>query len=251
MMKCNELQQRLDDYLDGDLDTILVSMLEQHISACESCNYAVEQSKLVQSELKQIFSSQSTGIQIPSNEFISCAFEKVRAHYPEKQAGNRWTGIGVKTGFATALAAGFALWAILSTFILPGMNSGNEPTNLATSSPTSTIVSKISTLNLKIDETRVVRLAIDTLDDFDNVTLSVVLPKNVELEGHKNKRKISWDTKLAKGNNILRIPLKAIKYGQGDFIARITHNGKVKTFKLLLKSTEPDLSNIYAIELQV
>ena len=259
-MKCDELQQRLDDYLDGDLDTILVSMLEQHVTSCESCKKTVEQVKRLQAELKQVLSCNSADenvanlpnqFRLPSDDFISSAFEKVRAHYPERQTNNRWSNIGIKTGFVTAIAAGFSLWAVLTTVILPTMDSRNTSAELATNNQIVESALKISTLNLNVNETRVIRLAIDTPDEFDKVTLSVVLPTHVELKGHKNKHELSWDTKLAKGNNILRIPLKAIKYGQGDFIARIAHNGKVKTFKLFLKSIKPDLSYIHAVELEV
>lgn len=250
-MKCTELQQRLDDYLDGNLDPILVSMLEKHTLACENCNLKVAQGRLVQSQLKQLFTADNQ----VSEEFISSAFDKVRRSYPERQHTNHRTGssvsIGLKTGFASAIAAGFSLWVVLTTFILPTMESNEAPINLVTSSHVTEQASNISTLNLKIDETRIVRLAINTRDSFDKVTLSVVLPTHVELKGHKNTRQLSWDTTLAKGNNVLRIPLKAIKYGQGDFVARLTHNGKVKTFRLFLKSRKPDLSNINTIELQV
>jgi len=228
-MKCDELQQRLDDYLDGALDTILVLMLEQHITTCKSCNTKVQQAKSLQAELKQ-FTSESS----PSDEFISSAFKKVRAQFPERQVKNRWPDIGLKTGFVTALAAGFSFWVILVTFIVPGMDSN-----------------KVASLNIELDDIRVVRIVIDAPDDFDKVTLSVSLPNHVELKGHKNEHELSWDTKLAKGNNILRIPLKAIKYGQGEFIARISHNGKVKTFKLFLKSKKPDLSYFELLEFQV
>jgi len=249
-MKCDEIQQRLDDYLDGNLDTILVSMLEKHLTTCQSCATKVSYAESIQSELKQISSLSTEEIAI-SDAFISSAFAKVRAEYPEHGSSKRWSNIGIKTGFVTAVAAGFSLWAVLTTFILPGVTSNTVLDELAVNNIVVESAVKISTLNLTLDETRVVRIAIDTPDDFDKVTFSVILPKHIELKGHKNKSEISWDAKLAKGNNILRIPLKAIKYGQGNFIARITHNGKVKTFKLYLKSQKPDLSNIQFIELQV
>jgi len=243
-MKCDELQQRLDDYLDGDLDTILVSMLEQHVASCDSCQHKVRQAKLVQLGLKQLKHDQV------SDDFVSSAFAAVRRHYPETQKNNdknnHSLSFGTKTGFITALAAGFALWAVLTTFILPTTDSDVTPKALASkNAPT------MSILNLKIDQTKVIRLAINTPENFDKVTLSVILPAHVELKGHKNKREISWESKLAKGNNILRIPLKAIESGQGEFIARIAYNGKVKTFKLFLKSSKPDLSHLHTIELQV
>ncbi|VAW97860.1 hypothetical protein MNBD_GAMMA22-372 [hydrothermal vent metagenome] len=237
MMKCDELQQRLDDYLDAELDAILVPMLEQHATSCESCSNLVNNAKLVKSGLKQLADKNSS----MSDDFITKAFENVRQQYPEKASEPAVSKIGVKTSFVTAVAAGFALWAVLTTFILPDINSNN----------TVDVARINNTLNLIIDKTRVVRLAIDTPDEFDKVTLSVELPKHVELKGHKNKRKLSWDAKLAKGSNILRIPLKAISFGQGEFIARITHNGKVKTFKLFLQSKNPDLSHSNAIQLQV
>ncbi len=248
MMKCNELQQRLDDYLDGDLDAILVSMLEQHINACGSCNSKVQQAKLLQAELKQlVLNSGSNSEKLLDDAFVSSAFEKVRALYPEKNTAtnNKWFKLNAKTGFATAIAAGFSFWVVLTTFIMPVLNTSTIKQS------TVNIASNISTLNLNVDEIRIVKLAINTPDGFDKVTVSVVLPPNVELKGHKNKHKLTWDTKLAKGNNILRIPLKAVNYGQGEFIAQLTHNGKVKIFKLFLKSIKPDLSNIHNTELQV
>jgi len=246
-MKCDDLQQRLDDYLDGELDSILVVMVEDHLDSCGHCKNTVLQGRILQAGLKQIVTNESLTENVPHDEFVSSAFKKVRARYPETEINNRWSYIGIKTGFVTALAAGFALWAVLTTFILPTMDSTTIQDKIAISHQ----ASKIATLNLDINVTRIVRIAINTPEEFDQVTLSVILPKHIELKGHKNKRELSWDTKLAKGNNILRIPLKAINYGQGDFIARITHNGKVKIFKLFLKSNKPDLSDINAIKLQV
>ncbi len=234
MMKCDELQQQLDDYLDGKLDTSIVPVFEKHVVSCVFCSDLVDNGKFVQQGLKQLAENTNN----VSDEFITAAFEKVRDQYPEKAANNRISKIGIKTGFVTALAAGFSLWAVLSTFILPGIDSNNTGADVAV-------------MNLVVDQTQVVRIAIDTPDEFDNVTFSVELPKHVELKGHKNKRKLSWDAKLTKGSNILRIPLKAISYGQGEFIARITHNGKEKTFKLYLQSKKPDLTRFNAIQLQV
>ncbi len=250
-MKCDELQVRLDDYLDGNLDTILVSMLENHIASCGSCNENVKHGKELQSQFKRL-ADQAIGNTTPSEDFISSAFEKVRATYPE-QASTRANNISVKTGFFTALAAGFSLWAVLTTFILPGMDSNDVLTNLVKNDPITKSITDtaISVIELNINETKMMRLAIDTPDAFDNVTLSVELPSHVELKGHKNKRELSWTTKLAKGNNILKIPLKAIEYGEGNFIARLTHNGKVKTFKLFLKSSKPGISRVFKSELQV
>ncbi len=233
MMKCEELQQQLDDYLDGKLDSRVVSVLEKHVSCCASCTDLVDSGKSVQQGLKQLAEKANT----VSDEFIAAAFEKVRDQYPEKASNNKIAKIGIKTGFVTALAAGFSLWAVLSTFILPGIDS--------------TTSADVAVMNLAVDQAHVVRIAIDTLDEFDNVTFSVELPKHVELKGHKNKRKLSWDAKLTKGSNILRIPLKAIRYGQGEFTARITHNGKEKTFKLYLQSKKPDLTRFNATQLQV
>ncbi len=249
-MKCDELQVRLDDYLDGNLDTILVSMLENHVASCASCNEKVRQAKELQLQFKQL-ADHAIG-DTPSDDFISSAFENVRVTYPE-QVRARASNISVKTGFFTALAAGFSLWAVLTTFVLPGMDSNDVLSNLVkTDAITKSITdTTISVIELNINEIKMVRLAIDTPDAFDNVTLSVELPSHVELKGHKNKRELSWTTKLAKGNNVLKIPLKAIEYGEGNFIARLTHNGKVKTFKLFLKSSNPGISRASKNELQV
>ncbi|MFV2060235.1 MAG: anti-sigma factor [Gammaproteobacteria bacterium] len=245
MMKCNDLQQRLDDYLDGELDPLLVTMLEQHIVSCDSCNTTVKQAQRLLPELKQFSTNFGN---IPDSKFIASAFQKVRTQYPEGKTNNSWLKVNVKTGFATAIAAGFTVWVVLATFILPALNSDTVVTNLAVINQTS---ENISTLNIGVDEIRVIRLAINTQDEFDKVTLSVILPKHVVLDGHKDKHKLIWDTRLAKGNNILRIPLKATGYGQGNFIAQITHNGKVKTFRVFLKSQKPDLSDIHITEIQV
>jgi len=253
-MKCDELQQRLDDYLEGDLDTILVFMLEQHITLCKNCASTVSFARSVQSELKQMQSPKL------SDEFIDSAFRNVRSSYPENRTENQiqslFSNVKLQTGFVTAIAAGFALWAVLSTFILPGFDSSPTVNNAdIIASLNQTIKSEpttiISSLKLKLDESKVVRIAIDTPDSFENVTFSVLLPKHIELKGHKNKRKISWQSKLAKGNNILRIPLTAVSYGQGELIARVTHNGKVKTFKLFLESNKLDSQKIDTERLKI
>lgn len=242
-MNCHELQQRLDEYLNGELDTIQVSTFEQHMMTCESCDDSVKQGKIVQAGLERV----ATDIKLPDAKFISSAFQKVREQYPEQQKTHHRFTIGVRTGFVSALAAGFLLWAVLTPLIFPELDSSTDPDTLAYNSKSA----KISTLSLKINETRVIRLVIDTPNNFDKVTLSVLLPKHVEIKGHKNTRKLNWDTRLVKGNNILKIPLIAIESGQGELIAHLMHNGKVKTFKVFLKSKKPGLSHNQVIELQV
>ena len=44
-MKCKEVIRELSDYLDGDLDTGLVSELQRHLEKCEDCRVIVDTTK--------------------------------------------------------------------------------------------------------------------------------------------------------------------------------------------------------------
>jgi len=97
-----------------------------------------------------------------------------------------------------------------------------------------------------MNQARTVKLVFEAPMDLAEVTLSVELPENVELEGYAGQRQLVWQTSLNKGQNILALPVIAIGNGQGELVAQLSYGDKTKQFHIVLKTTS-DGALIYQI----
>jgi hypothetical protein len=150
-----------------------------------------------------------------SADFEEKVFAAVRSQYGARSghSGNRFIA-----GFATAMAASLALW-FASTVYTPQF--GEQAPQV---------------INLAMNQARTVKLVFDAPTDLAEVTLSVELPENIELEGYTGQKQLVWQTSLNKGQNILALPITAIGYGQGELVAQLSYGDKTKQFHLVLKT---------------
>jgi hypothetical protein len=136
---------------------------------------------------------------------------------------NRHSGNKFVTGFSTAIAASLALW-FASTVYTPQFDSDAPQ------------ASNPQIINLAMSQPRTVKLVFDAPTDLAEVTLSVELPENIELEGYAGQRQLVWQTNLTKGQNILALPVIAIGNGQGELVAQLRYGDKIKQFNIVLKT---------------
>jgi hypothetical protein len=238
-MNCTETQKLLDDYLDEGLSADEQDAIEIHVAGCTSCHQLVDESKAIRHALRSLPVTEA------SPDFEEKVFAEVRSHYGShtEQAGTGQVGTDrVSTeqtsaakpgnrflaGFSTAIAASLALW-FASTMYEPQFDDASP-----------------QVINLAMSQVKTVRLMFDAPDDLDDVTLSVVLPENIELEGYAGQKQLVWQTKLTKGQNILALPVTAINHGQGELVARLTYGDKTKQFQIVVK-TDSDGALIYQI----
>ena len=88
-----------------------------------------------------------------------------------------------------------------------------------------------------MNQTQPVKLMFDSRSEIKHAKLTVDLPDNVTLEGYPGRRELSWPTNLNKGKNVLALPIEAVRAGQGELRVELDYNQKVKTFRVVLKTT--------------
>jgi hypothetical protein len=66
----------------------------------------------------------------------------------------------------------------------------------------------------------------------DEVTFSLLLPPEWELQGYQGQQTLSWPGKLKAGNNLLSIPVVALQPKPGTLIMQIRDKDTVKEYKL-------------------
>ncbi|VAW53928.1 hypothetical protein MNBD_GAMMA06-1553 [hydrothermal vent metagenome] len=219
MMKCTDIQKYLDDYLDDEMSLGEQKAVEAHMKTCAACQQALEAHEAIRQTLH------SLPVEEASPAFEEKVFTAVRSHYGIRSRlfGNRFVA-----GFATAMVASLTVW-FASTMYVP---------QLDTEAP--------QIINLAMHQARTVKLVFEAPMDLAEVTLSVQLPENVELEGYAGQKQLVWQTKLNKGQNILALPVIATGNGQGQLVAQLNYGDKTKQFHIILKTTS-DGALIYQI----
>lgn len=156
----------------------------------------------------------------PRPEFIDRAFAKATgsASPPRSRLAHlasRWeTWIGAGAGAAVAI--------VLMLMLLPPM---------ATREPG---------ITLALNEMRDIDVLIDSERALDGATIRIVATGSVVLDGFENERQIDWQTHLAKGSNMLSLPVVARSTGAGQLVAVIEHEGRTRqvTVNLTVRNHE-------------
>ncbi|MCW9013370.1 MAG: zf-HC2 domain-containing protein [Gammaproteobacteria bacterium] len=213
-MNCTEINTHIDDYLDGNLLLQDRQAVEQHLLECQACADKVKGMNFMLASLKDLSVPEATA------DFEARVFREVRRQYPERSASH------FVAGFATAMAAGVALWFASTIFFVP-QQSLNTP----------------DVITVAMNDARTVRLLLEAPDDIAQVTLSIGLPANVELTGYPGRNNLTWQTSLKKGQNVLALPIMAIDSGKGELVAQLSYGDKLKTYRLVLKTTENGVMN--------
>ena len=223
-MKCTDLQKYLDDHLDETTSLAEQKTIEEHIEHCVSCQQALEAHKTIRQALR------SLPVEEASADFEAKVFTAVSSHYG---AGSGHSGNRFIAGFATAMVASLALW-FASTVYTPQLIQ-QTPDEQAP-----------QMINLAMNQVRTVKLVFEVPTDLAEVTLSVELPENIELEGYAGQKQLIWQTNLNKGQNILALPIIATGNGQGELVAQLSYGNKTKQFHIVLKTAD-DGALIYQI----
>ena len=130
---------------------------------------------------------------------------------------NRW----LMTGFGSAVAAGIVLWMISGVFF----TAPDVPQPGAT----------IPGIALTLEEPRTITLVFASKSALDTATFTVTLPEGIELAGFPGQREIAWQTSLVEGKNLLPLKLVALTPAGGEVLARLEHEDRNRTFRLLVE----------------
>jgi hypothetical protein len=83
-------------------------------------------------------------------------------------------------------------------------------------------------ITLALNEMRDIDVLIDSERALDGATIRIVATGSVVLDGFDNEREIGWQTHLAKGSNMLSLPVVARSTGAGQLVAVIEHEGRTR-----------------------
>jgi hypothetical protein len=218
-MNCNKAQQQISDYLDDLLDEITRESLQTHVKSCAECA-----DKLAEEES---FRNQLKGLPVPpaSYGFVDRALQNA-VKTETKQSHHR---VGFVKGFATAVAAGLALWVVLLAPPDKPLLDQDSATNL---------------VQVSLMQPQDVTLAFNAQKDLTGATITISLSDNIHLVGLQGRQTIEWQTDLVKGDNVLKLPIKAINNQKGRLVAQIKHNDMSKSVVIEFDVKKPGVSGV-------
>jgi anti-sigma factor RsiW len=207
-MTCTQLTEKLDDYVDSLMDQAASATLATHIDGCDDCQRVLASEHRLRDSLKDY--GEST-MPHPDAAFFDRALAKAARNGTRRQR-NRW----VMTGVGGTIAAGLVLWMLGSMFLkTPDIA---EPA--------------IPAIAMTLEEPRTLNLVFSSATTLANATMTVVLPRGVEVEGFAGQREITWMTSLSEGKNVLPLTLIATSPHGGELIATLRHEGDDRTFRV-------------------
>jgi hypothetical protein len=213
-MKCTDIDNLIDDYLERALDKKSLSAFHQHVSGCHRCATQLENAQALLDGLSSI------SVPAPAPGFEQRVFSRVRLQYPEQPRHGSFFRFA--TGFATASIAGLAI--LFATYVF-----------LPQSSP---IQDEIGAhmIDVSMSQSSTIRLVFEAEQAFNAVNLTIDLPINMEVEGYPGHHQLSWTTNLEKGQNVLALPVIALDPGKGELVAKLDYGDKQKEFRIMLKT---------------
>ena len=205
-MNCEDFDNRLEDWLDGELADFEQARMSRHAESCAACRAEREVARLVREGLGQLPEV------APPPGFAPrvIATAVARAERQRARPGMR----------VAAVAAVLALCAIV-VGLLP------EPASDPAVQATVTLDGGV----------KMVRLAIDSAAAVDNARLTITLSDNLGIEGYGNRRTLTWNTPLKAGVNMLSLPVYAIALGDGEIAANLSIGEQQKAF--VVKTRNP------------
>lgn len=223
-MHCETIQRQLDDYLDGGLHTSEQTAVAEHLQHCNSCRQKFAQAQQL------LLALHAMPVAPPRAGYAQrvLGFLHADAETPARYARRP---LWFASGFAMAMVAMFTVWFMFAT-----------PARLPEES-----VSAI-TLHLSPHQIQDVDLVFNSPERIEHATLRIALPAGIELKGYARRRILVWQTELKPGANRLTLPLLVTNTDGGILTARISHNGKSRTFKVNIEtngaSSQRHLSNL-------
>jgi anti-sigma factor RsiW len=210
----------MDDYLDQYLTLIETESLRLHMQECPACQAEYAEQLKLRAQLK------SLPISEPSAGFADRALTvamKHAGHQPQHTVHHR---TGFIKGFSTAIAAGLALWIIVG--ILPVKQNIDDTT--------------VQGVAITVQQVQTVKLAFQTVSALENARITIRLPNNIDIVGYEGKTELAWNTSLKKGDNILKLPIKANTLANGKIVAEIEYGNQRKTIGIDLTIKNPGIT---------
>ena len=207
MMSCKQLNEKLNDYMDGTLHAADMAMLQSHVESCDTCQQTVKGEQRLRRLLKDY------PMPMPDAAYFDKALAKA-SHVSINHQRKRW----VMTGFGSAIAAGLIAWIIGAAWL----NAPDLPDRALS----------IPGVTMALEEPRTINLVFSSATELDDAMLTVSLPPGLEIEGYAGLRQIIWITSLKAGKNVLPLRLIATTPHGGELLARLEHKDRDRTFRI-------------------
>ena len=206
-MNCREFNLNIDDYIENSLNDKLAQAARAHIEACTACRHRFENRLQMKKSLAEMpIPKMRDGF---ADQAIHSATQPEDASRHSKSSPKfRWA---FGAGFATAVAAGFAVWFFVNTF------SDNKQ--------------DLQALNIQLHELKTVKILFESPQPMNNAKVSLLLSENIAIDGYTDKRMLTWSTKLKAGKNVLTLPVRALGVGNGELVTRVEFGGKSKLIR--------------------
>ena len=215
-MRCSDVQNMFDDYLDGDIPIESSRDLKHHVSNCAACHSELDQLRAIRQSLIEL------PVQAPSEGFFDRVFDRVEEQAAEETKCRRSEQLlPWPTGRRLIAAAAFV--AVCATgFVAQQLFSGTPS-------------SEIPEVTIAMHEVTSVNLVFSADDELHDARLSLQLPEGVELAGYSGRSELTWTTDLEPGKNLLRLPLVGHIAAADEVVATLRHTRGTKTFRLKVK----------------
>lgn len=210
-MRCDHLDNRLDDYVDGELPAAEREAVDTHVADCATCRRLVARERALRAALQDYG---DTVQPLPDAAYFDAALARA-AGEGARQRRQRW----LMTGFGGAVAATLAVFILVSGQF--GAPHTGEPAG-----------GGIPAVTMTLAEPRTVNLVFSAETALDDALLTIELPPGVELEGFPGRTTVSWQTSLAPGANLLPLRLIASGPAGGELLARLEHGDDGRAFRV-------------------
>ncbi len=213
-MTCKQLEEKLDDYLDRTLDDADTALLDKHKASCGNCQLLAERQLRLLEVLREYG---DLSVPAPDALFFDRALANAAQTATRQQRKRSW-----RSGFASAIAAGLAIWFVSVVLI-------NTP-------DTAVPLAALPGITMALEEPRTINLVFSSASALDDATLTVTLPAGIELQGFEGQREVTWITSLKEGKNLLPLRLVATLPTEGVLLATLKHGEDDREFRLLLNA---------------
>ncbi len=207
-MTCKTINDNLDDFMDGALDSAATTVVSEHLTHCGDCQRIVSDARELQDLLKAYG---DTDVPTATTAFFDQALLTAGRNGARVQQRHSW-----RKGFGSAVAAGLALWIVGGLFFkTPEVPDATIPV-----------------VTMTLEEPRTINLVFSSAVDLIDATLTVILPDGIELAGFEGQREIRWETSLTAGRNVLQLKLIATSPLGGEILATLQHDDDDRSFRL-------------------
>ncbi len=211
-MDCSELSSLLEPFADKRLTSVQRIAVAAHLERCDSCASAAYGLEILRAQ-------RGIAVPTPRPELLSEVVDRaaLAGAAAAQRGGDRfWLGAGV----GSALAAGIVI-ALLS------FNATRQEHAEAS----------VPQLDIALNETRDVNLAIDSPIAMMNAQIRVVLTGTVALAGFGEQSELRWAADLDRGVNVLSLPVTMLGTSGGQVLVEVTHQDRHEIFVITLRSS--------------